>query len=465
MKKVFLPLFYLLGLFLFLAIFITPEYRYRIIIAFLIYLGFLFIVVRYTAKNEMISFYHSVFGARFKSLFPGLLVFILVIAASLFLLNVRQLKTAKLDLTTKGSISVSSSSAKYLQQLNSPVEVIYIRPIDKEDNRSYFIALMEELRDYSTFISYKTLHPIINTIEYSRLKNKVSSLVPGNFVVMSGENYLVGEHLDEKEIVRSISRIVNGEIAICYAKGHGEPELNDFSEKGGAIMYGMLADRGVTLYPVTPNDWDKCPVLFFADPSVDLKEEEIVRLINYKGTVVLFGGVELSSFKKILSNRGMNILDRQKMSFKDYALRDYEGGVLLDTFYKHPLLNGVKGGVVTAYGYSVDCKDCVPLAGTSDSVMYLGKEGMLLFAGQKSTTNFFMRFNSNLRLIYNALFFSFAPEAYVDFTEDKNDGPGLFAISPRYLNLILWICVIGVPLLFLLFGVYCFKKVKDLRTK
>jgi len=465
MKRILLMLFYLLGLFLFISIFITPEYRYRIILAFVLYLVCLFLVLKYTSKNEIISFYRSIFGARFKNLLPGIIVFILIVTASFVLLNIKQLKTTKLDLTNKGSISVSSSSAKYLEQLNKDVEVIYVRPVNKEDNRSYFIALMEELRDYSNHVSYRTLHPIINTLEYSRLKNKVSSLVPGNFVILSGENYLVGERLGEKEIVRSISRVVNGDIVVCYAKGNGEPDLNDFSEKGGAIMYSMLSDRGIILYPVMSGDWNKCPVLFFADPSIDIKEDEINKLIEYKGMLVLFGGVELASFKKFLSKKGISILGKQKMSFKDYALRDYEGGVVLDTFYDHPLLDGVKGGVVTAYGYSVDCKDCRPLAGTSDALMYLGKDGLVLFAGEKTSTNFFMRFNGNLRLIYNALFFSFAPEAYMSFTEDKSDGPGLFAISPRYLNIILWVCVVGFPLLFLLFGVYCFKKSKSLKLK
>jgi hypothetical protein len=465
MKRFLLTLFYLLGLFLFISVFITPEYRYRIIIAFALYLVFLFIVLRYTAKNELIFFYRSIFGARFKSLLPGIIIFILIVATSLLMLNIRQLKTTKLDLTSKGAISVSNSSARYLEQLSNNVEIIYVRPVNKDDNRNYFIALMEELKDYSNFISYRTVHPVINTLEYNRLREKASTLVPGNFVVMSGENYLVGERLDEKEVVRSISRVVNGDIVICYAKGNGESELNDFSEKGGGIMYSMLADRGVVLYPVTSDDWDKCPVLFFADPSKDIKEEEVNKLIDYKGTIVLFGGVALSSFKKLLSAKGINVIGRQSTSFKDYALRDYEGGVLVDTFYEHPLLNGLKGGVVTAYGYSVNCKDCRPLAGTSDAVMYLGQEGLLLFAGEKSSTNFFMRFNGNLRLIYNALFFSFAPEAYMAFTDDKSDGLGLFAISPRYLSIILWICVGGVPLLFLLFGIYCFKKSKTVKLK
>jgi hypothetical protein len=465
MKRILLTLFYVLGIFLLIAVAIMPEYRYRILFAFALYTVFLALVLRYTAREELVSFYHVVFGARFKYVLPSLLVFILVIFVSLVFLDMKVLTTAKLDMTSKGSISISKTTAKYIEQLKNDVEVIYVRPVNKEDYKSYFNALMEELKDHNDRITYKALHPVLNTIEYNRLKNKVSTLTPGNFVVISGDNYLVGERIDEKDIVRTINRVVNGDIGVCYTKGHGEPDVSDFSEKGGGIMYSMLMDRGITLFPLSFEEWDKCGTLFIADPLIDLKGDELNALINYRGNVVLFGGTSLPSIRKFLSTKGVNILDKQEMSFRDYALRDYEGGVLLDKFYDHPVLNGIKGGVVTAYGYNIDCPSCRPLAGTGDALLYAGKEGLLLFTGEKSSTNFFMRFSGNLRLMYNALFFSFSPDAYMMFSDDRNDEPGLFAISPRYLNVIFWICVVGIPALFLALGIYCFKSTKNSKAR
>jgi hypothetical protein len=465
MKRVLLTLFYALGVFLLIAVAIMPEYRYRILFAFGIYVVFLAMVLRYTARNEIVSFYHAVFGARFKYILPGMLVFVIIMFVALIFLDMRILATAKLDMTSKGSISISKAAAKYIEQLNSDVQVIYVRPVNKEDYKSYFNALMQELKDHNDRITYKALHPVLNTLEYSRLKNKASTLIPGNFVVISGDNYLVGERINEKDIVRAINRVVNGDIGICYTKGHGEPDLGDFSEKGGGIMYSMLTDRGVILFPSSFEEWNKCGTLFIADPLMEFKDDELNALINYKGNVVLFGGTSLTSIRKFLSDQGVNILGKQEMSFKDYALRDYEGGVLLDKFYDHPVLNGIKSGVVTAYGYAIDCPDCRPLAGTGDALLYAGKDRLLLFTGEKSSTNFFMRFNGNLRLIYNALSFSFSPDAYMLFSDDKNEELGLFAVSPRYLNVIFWICVVGIPVLFLMLGIYCFKNTKNSKVK
>jgi len=465
MKRALLIIFYILGLFLLIAVAVLPEYRYRVLAVCAFYLAVFIVLLRYTAKNEIVSFYHVVFGKRFKYLIPGIIIFAAIVLAGLVFLNVAPFTTTKFDMTSKGSISVSASSSKLIEQLNRDVEVIYILPMNKEDYKSYFNALMEEFRDHNRRIGYKTLHPVLNTLEYNRLKNKAASLVPGNFVVISGDNYLVGETINEKSIARAINRVVNGDISICYSKGHGEPELSDLSEKGGGVMYSMLVDRGVVLAPVTSDEWDKCEVLFIADPSAEFSDDEITKLEARRNGLVIFGGADLSSLKKFLLDKGIKVTGKQNVSFKEYALRDYDGGVLLDTFYEHPILNGIKGGVVSAYGYSIDCPSCQTLASANDSPLYIGKDNLLLFTGEKSVTNFFMRFNGNLKLIYNALFFSFAPDAYMLFTDDKNDEPGLFAVSPRYLSIIFWMCVVGIPVLFLLLGVYCFKNIKISKVK
>ena len=164
MKRALLTLFYVLGVFLVIALAIMPEYRYRIFFAIALYVVFLVFVLKYTAKNEVISFYHAVFGARFKYLLPGVLVFAVIVLVALVFLNTKVLTSTKLDMTAKGSISVSKDAAKYMEQLNSDVEVIYVRPVNKEDYKSYFNALMEELKDHNDRLTYKTLHPVLNTL-------------------------------------------------------------------------------------------------------------------------------------------------------------------------------------------------------------------------------------------------------------------------------------------------------------
>ncbi len=464
MKRTLLIFFYVLGLFLLTALIIMPEYLNRILSAILIYLVFFIVVLRYTAREELVSVYHALLGKRSKYILPGLSVFVLVIFVALIFLETKILATVKLDMTSKGPVSISKATIGYLEQLTGNVEVIYIRPTNTEDNKGYFNALMQELRNYNQKIRYKTLHPVLNTLEYNRLKNKVSTLVPGNFVVVSGANYLVGERLDISGIIRAMSRVLNGDIGICYTKGHGEPDTADFSEGGGGIMHSMLADRGVVLLPTSYSDWNNCSTLFVADPITEFNDEELRALTNYKGNVVLLGGTGLRSIRKYLADKGVHILGGLALSFKDYSLRDYEGGVLLDKFYEHPVLNGIKGAVVTAYGYNIDCPSCSPLAGTNDALLYAGKDGLIVFSGEKSSTNFFMRFNGNLKLIYNALYFSFSPDSYLLFSDDNSDEPGVFAVSPRYLNLLFWICVVGIPALFMALGIYCFRSAKGVRT-
>ena len=463
MKRTLFILGVLLAVFLFLSVLIIPEYRLMVIPVTIIYLLVLGLILRVTMKEYFVNAFSVIFCKRTRFLFASFLVFSVLVTASIFILKHTPLSRINIDLSKEKILSLSYETKHYLSTLDSVVEVIYVRPISGNDNRSLFNGLLNNFSSYTKNIIYKSLHPIIDGNEYNELKKRIPTIIPGNVVILSLRNVAVAEKVREYDVISAIYRARAGQNNVCISSGHGEPGLSDFSEKGAAIVSSVLEDRGILLSSLTTDKISYCKVFTIFEPSSDFNEAEIELIKNYNGYLLVVGGMDLPSVQKVLSSRGFSVMESIEPEFSRSALREYDGGLIVDKFSEHPLVSTVLGSVVIESGKQIHCEKCNIYAGVSSSgkatrYIMVGAKDVTIFSGKGLVYNFFMRFKGNSELFLNMLSFGLWPDYPAPKTMQGLSVPQLFAISPKYLKIIFAVTVVVFPLMILLLSIYCFRQ-------
>ncbi|MEI6092436.1 MAG: Gldg family protein [bacterium] len=453
----------LIAVFLFLSIIIVPEYRLVIVPVTILYVLVLAFILRLTMKQYFVNAFHVIFCRRSKFLFLSFIALFVIISVSIFVLQSGAVSRVSFDVSKEKILSLSSETKEYLSKLDSPIEVIHIRAVSESDDRSLFNGLLSNFSSYTNNISYRSLHPIIDGNEYNELKKKIPTVSPGNVIVISTHNIATAEKVREYDIISAIYRARAGRSNVCVSVGHGEPGLNDFTEKGGAIISSILDDRGINLFAVTINKINDCKVFTIFEPSSDFTDTEIESIKNYRGYLVVIGGMGLSSVQKILSLKGFSVMENIEPDFSKGALREYDGGLIVDKFSDHPLVSTVRGSVVIESASQIHCDKCSVYAGVSSSekttrYVMVGGTNTIAFSGKGLVYNFFMRFKGNSELFLNMLSFGLWPDYPVSKTMINLSAPQFFAISPKYLQIIFAISVVIFPLIILLLSIYCFRQ-------
>lgn len=464
MKRTLFIIGILIAVFLLLSVVIIPEYRLMVIPVTILYVLVLGLILRLTMKEYFVNAFSVIFCKRIRSLFASLLLFVVLITASVFILKHTPLSRFEIDVSKEKILSLSSETKSYLSTLDSSiVEVIYIRPVSGNDDRSLFNGLLNNFSSYAGNIRYRSLHPIIDGNEYNELKKRIPTITPGNVVVLFSRNVALAEKVREYDVVSAIYRARAGQKNVCVSSGHGEPDLNDFGEKGAAIISSVLEDRGVILSSLTTDKINYCKVFTIFEPSSDFNETEIELIKNYKGYLLVVGGIDLPSVQKILSSRGFSVMENIEPDLSRSALREYDGGLIVDKFSEHPLVSTVRGSVVIESGKQIHCERCNIYAGVSSSgkttrYIMIGAKDITVFSGKGLVYNFFMRFKGNSELFLNMLSFGLWPDYPATKTMQGLSVPKLFAISPKYLKIIFSITVVIFPLIILLLSIYCFRQ-------
>jgi len=448
MKRALFIILMFIGAFLVISFFVMPEYKIRILIAFALYL----VVFGFVARS---MFHYSVSKKRLRTLSLYVVLFIIACAVSIFFLGSRTLSSYKLDLSGGKRLSLSPEAVSYVKELKTDVEIIYIRSVNNSDDNSLFNTLMKEFSNYTDRIKYRSIHPVLNTIEYNEIKNKVSSASPGGFVVIVGDNTSYGNKVSEYEIINAVYSAVVGKRDVCYSYGHGEPALDDYSERGAAIFANIMYDKGINFVPVGYALWDRCAVLVMADPKKDLTKQELKKLLSYDGVFIYMGGTRLTSIRELFFDIGVSASSVPVNNLKRSAFREYDGGVLIDKVSDHPMFKDVSGGIVSSDVYELKCSDCQKLAAVSGDTdsdnkpVLVIKNNVNIFSGENVSSNFFMRFSGNVQFLSGLMNFTVSPDLAFYSSLRQDEQPQLFAVSPRYLDIIFIIVVFLIPIVFL----------------
>ncbi|MFH1223622.1 MAG: hypothetical protein V1647_04695, partial [Pseudomonadota bacterium] len=242
---------------------------------------------------------------------------------------------------------------------------------------------------------------------------------------------------------------------ICYSYGHGEPDLDDQGENGLAIFDSLMYARGINFVPVTSAAWDTCGVLVIVDPKKEMTGAEIKKLSSFEGVVIFLGGNKLSSLREYFSKIGISAFGAPVQNLEQALFRDYDGGVLIDRVAEHPVFKNVSGGVVSGAVYELNCSNCQKLAAVhsdkdkKDKTVLVIKDNIIIFSGERTASNFFMRFKGNMEFLSGLINFVVSPDLAVYLSLQKSIQPVFFAVSPRYLDIIFIIVVIIIPAVFL----------------
>ena len=462
MKKIIFFIFCALGFFVLLSIIILPEYRFRTALFLLIYLAVFYFVFKAYAKEYFINLWENIFFKRTKIILLAVVVFFSTLILGYCLSNLRILRTLKYKMTSHAVGTLNDAQISYVKEnFYEPYEVIYIRPTHGQDNAALFNSIMQELSLYAPNIKYSYVHPVAQPERYTEIRKKLPSLIYGNVAVLGLKYSAVSDKVTPYDIINAVYRAKVGLSTICVTQGHDEASIDDFGENGAGIVAQVLRDKGIALYRVDINNINTCPTVLIIDPKKEFTGSEIRLLDSYTGSIVLSGGVGLASINRFLNTKGVSVSAERIQSLSQGALRDYFGGLTVDSVSRHPATLYINSPAVVSYAYAVSCKDCYILAKVASNDVLAIKENLLVFSGASLCSNFFMRFKGNSQLLFGMLNHACCGDiAVIPPDEGAPNSPRLFAISPRYLNLIFVVAVVVVPLLFLILGVYCFRSVK-----
>ncbi|MFH1224079.1 MAG: hypothetical protein V1647_07055, partial [Pseudomonadota bacterium] len=181
MKRSIFVILTALGVFIAISFFIMPEYRLRVLFAFVLYAAVCFLFIKAVFWKDVKAGKLLFSLKRVKYLAVYFLIFVLICFISSLLINNRTLSSLRMDLSSDKNTTLSAEAVAYLKALNIDVNIIYVRPTNSGDQSVLFNSIMKEFSVYTNRIKYSTIHPLLNSIEYNSLKNKIASAVPGNF--------------------------------------------------------------------------------------------------------------------------------------------------------------------------------------------------------------------------------------------------------------------------------------------
>ncbi len=459
MKRALFFFFTALGFFVLLSVIILPEYRIRTLILLAVYLVVYYFVFKMLVLEHVRSLSELFFRKRTMAVISSLIVFILCAALGIAISESRVLKKARYQAASNDLASISGEQKDYLKEHVADVfDVVYIRPTQGQDNTALFNSIMQEISLYAKGVRYLVLHPVAQADRYSQIRKDLPSLVHGEVAVIGAERSVVVDKVSGYDIINGLYRARSGLNSVCVIQGHGEASVDDFSEEGAGIVAQMLRDRGISLVRADLEYLSSCPAALILEPKKDLSANEIKALDSYNGGLVMVGGFKLPSVKRFLGSRGLSVALEPVSSISQGALRDYFGGLVVDMFYQHPATSYVKSPAVVSSAYEIICPNCTALASASSKNVMVVKDNLSFFSGSSLYSNFFMRFKGNSQLLFGVLNNACCGSGPVAPPDSNGlDSPKLFAISPRYLNIIFAVSVILLPLLFLALGIYCFR--------
>ena len=301
------------------------------------------------------------FGANailYTAVFAGLLV-----AANWFAHRYNK----RLDLTEAGVYSLTSQSVQVLERLQKPLTLVGFAAGDPG----------EEIRGREILDLYRHHNPGRVKTEFVDPRAKPHlvdryEMKPGNLLYIEyGEGAEKGvsrlNEITEEAITNAVIKLTRGEAKkIYYVEGHGEPGLEDGSERGLKLFAGAVQDEHLTVQgiilarqPVVPAD---AAAVFLVSPKKPLLPEEKETLVNYVnqgGRLFLFHDPRTTGdVTELAAKFGIEIgedviIDQIQRLFAGPALGAQP---MVMTYGAHPITNSMSEQHVSVYNVASSVK-------------------------------------------------------------------------------------------------------------
>jgi hypothetical protein len=185
------------------------------------------------------------------------------------------------DLTSEKVSRISDQSAKVVQSLKDPVEILVFARDDKQE-------LSQFILDSYTFASKRITYRFVDPEKNPQLAQQYGVTAANQAVVILKENHFLIPSVTEQDITNAIIRLTqNVKNFVYFIYGHGEHAVDDLkSQQGYGLLWAELQRENYTVFKLKleppryyiPGD---CTILVIAGPRRSFSEFEVKAVREY----------------------------------------------------------------------------------------------------------------------------------------------------------------------------------------
>src|SRR6266568_333764 len=242
----------------------------------------------------------------------NLVVYTLVVVAIVILVNlaVSRYGDRRWDLTSTKKFSLSPETVKVLKGLDRNVDTYAF--YDARDPRA--LQADRDLIENYTNVTHRVTAHYVDPNREPALARQFEVRSTGTIVVAEGGRHYAASSADEQGITNALIRLTKGLKKACFIGGHGERDLESAERDGFQRFKKGLTDENYTVETLTllagkneiPAD---CAVTVIAGPQHDYESPEIDTLRKYlmdggRLFAMLDAGVETPNLDKLFEGWG-----------------------------------------------------------------------------------------------------------------------------------------------------------------
>jgi len=213
------------------------------------------------------------------------------------------------DLTPNKKYSLSPQTAKLLKDMNQDV-TIYV--FDRE--RSF--GERRDLLNMFTSASHRVTVRYVDVDRQPSLAKEYGVRSYGTIVVASGSRHFEAQSDSEEAISNAVIRLFKGERNACFIGGHGEHELDNSERVGYSKIKKEFENENFQTKSITllqkmeiPSD---CSMVVVAGPKNDYLPQEVDTIRKYvsgggRAMVMLDPGVQFPELSKLLADWNVTV--------------------------------------------------------------------------------------------------------------------------------------------------------------
>jgi ABC-type uncharacterized transport system involved in gliding motility auxiliary subunit len=255
--------------------------------------------------------------------------------------------TAQVDLSASQRFSLTKETRDVVRAVDKPLRItvfMFERGGVARDAR----FLLDRYKEINDRIDYRVVDPDEKPAEARRYNVSGYSTV----IVEYDGRRSDAPAVSEIQVSSAILRVLRGETkTVCVVRGHGEPALDDESDRGITKLRDLLATNG---YDPTPIDLTSgggvpaaCAVVLEIGPTVALNPTEVSALVDYgtrQGRLLVLGDSGLDSdadLNPLLEPFGISI-SRVIVLDPERAVQSDPFGIVVQSFPStNPIVRGI----------------------------------------------------------------------------------------------------------------------------
>lgn len=251
----------------------------------------------------------------------------LILAALFFIVVIsilaRRYETV-IDFSRYQAYSLRDQTVAWLKKIKEPIRILVFL---SSDDKTVGLArwLQKQFNEHTPHIKIE----IKNINKDIQLARRYGVEHVQETVLVSKDQWTKVGDFKEQTLVPGIMRLLaKTSMAVCFLTGHGEPDVNDMSEKGLSVLNEFLTNLGYRVRAVALDESDatelerSCGVLMVIGPRTAFLPVEGERLdaIIKRGSLPVFFALDLpvpDTVKEILEKEGLRLRSQLVMNRKN----------------------------------------------------------------------------------------------------------------------------------------------------